>query len=361
MEGGGTLSQDYVRGAIYRDLFSAHGIDVFYMGHHWAPPGWLLRPSSRLAQRFAESLEYKIAWKIFDEVGMRINRWRIARMSRHFDAIVFVKVGSFDLVRQVRLNSKARLVYDLSDAVWLPFHSRAYSRIRDILRSVDAVTWDYKYTLEFAQQYNSAMFHWPAASQVELFDACRGHPKPSSVEGKVILGWVGSNGTAFNLYVIWEALERLFKKHSNLHLRLLGTGTERLLLPHFECVSYSVLPYYTSQQMIDEVLKMDIGVFPLFDVQDSCIRGFLKSLVYMSGEAAVVASPRGQVVDLIQDGVNGMLANSTAEWIEKLDLLITDHALRKRIATAGLETARRDHSLEKSFECLLRALNIGGN
>jgi glycosyltransferase involved in cell wall biosynthesis len=81
----------------------------------------------------------------------------------------------------------------------------------------------------------------------------------------------------------------------------------------------------------------------------------------MSGEAAVVASPRGQCVELIHDGVNGMLANSTAEWIEKLELLITDHALRKRIAAAGLETARRDYSLEKSFECLLRALDIEKN
>lgn len=358
MEGGGTLSQDYVRGAIYRDLFSARGIDVYYMGHHYAPLGWLLNSSSRLGQKFLSSFEYQVIRKALDEVGMRINRWRIVHNSRHFDVVVFVKVSSFDLIRQVRQNSKARLVYDLSDALWLPLHARVYPHIREILRSVDAVTWGYKYDLEFARQFNSAVFHWPAASQVELFDAQRRMSKPSRNNGQIVLGWVGSVGTAFSLYVIWEALERLFRKHSNLHLRLLGVGHDPWMLPHFECVSYSVLPYYTPSQMIDEVLKMDIGLFPLFDVEDSRVRGFLKALVYMSGEAAVVASPRGQVVDLIRDGVDGMLANSTAEWIDKLELLITDHALRKRIAVAGLETARRDFSLEKSFECLLRALGI---
>jgi glycosyltransferase involved in cell wall biosynthesis len=121
------------------------------------------------------------------------------------------------------------------------------------------------------------------------------------------------------------------------------------------------LPFYDTQQMIDEILNMDIGLFPLFDVEDSRIRGFLKALVYMSGETAVVASPRGQIPELIQDGINGMLADSSSEWVEKLDLLINDAVLRKRIAAGGLETARRDFSLEKSFEGLLDALKLDAN
>jgi glycosyltransferase involved in cell wall biosynthesis len=41
-----------------------------------------------------------------------------------------------------------------------------------------------------------------------------------------------------------------------------------------------------------------------------------------------------------------------------MEWLITDHELRRRIAAAGLETVRRDYSLEKSFEALLRALGM---
>jgi glycosyltransferase involved in cell wall biosynthesis len=103
---------------------------------------------------------------------------------------------------------------------------------------------------------------------------------------------------------------------------------------------------------------MDIGLFPLFDVEDSRIRGFLKALVYMSGETAVIASPRGQIPELIQDGINGMLADSGSEWEEKLGLLIKDAVLRKQIAARGLETARRHFSIEKSFEGLLLALKL---
>ncbi len=39
---------------------------------------------------------------------------------------------------------------------------------------------------------------------------------------KVVLGWVGSPGTAYNLFAAWEALERLFARHPGIELRLPG-------------------------------------------------------------------------------------------------------------------------------------------
>jgi glycosyltransferase involved in cell wall biosynthesis len=360
MEGGGTLSQDHVRGAIYRDLFASRGIVAHYVGNTCAPPAFLLRPSSKFFQGLVKTYEYRLFWEVITRICRFYNQRKIIILSRRYDAIVLVKVNSLPLVKKLRKHSKARIVYDLSDAVWLPFHGGSYPHIKEILRTVHAVTWDYRYTLEFARQYNGEVFHWPAPSQVELFDLKRNRKDTTDAGGKIILGWVGSHGTAYNLYAIWEALEGIFKKHPDIHLRLVGTGTDPLLLPHFENVSYSALPFYDTQQMIDEILNMDIGLFPLFDVEDSRIRGFLKALVYMSGET-VVASPRGQIPELIQDGINGMLADSSSEWVEKLDLLINDAVLRKRIAAGGLETARRDFSLEKSFEGLLDALKLDAN
>ena len=358
MEGGGTLSQDQVRGAIYRDLFASRGIVAHYVGNSCAPPAFLLRPSSKFLRGLVKTFEYQLFWAAINGICRFYNQRKIIFLSRRYDAIVLVKVNSLSLVKKLRKHSKARIVYDLSDAVWLPFHGASYPYIKEILRTVHAVTWDYRHTLEFARQHNEEVFHWPPPSQVELFDRKRIRKGTPDADGKIILGWVGSHGTAYNLYAIWEALERIFKKHSNVHLRLLGTGTDPLLLPHFENVSYSVLPFYDTQQMIDEILKMDIGLFPLFDVEDSRVRGFLKALVYMSGETAVIASPRGQIPELIQDGINGMLADSGSEWEEKLGLLINDAVLRKQIAARGLQTARSHFSIEKSFEGLLLALKL---
>jgi glycosyltransferase involved in cell wall biosynthesis len=356
-EAGKAWPSGWVRALIYQDLFRTRNIRVDYMTRQ-AP--WLANLQGTAGPIFSRLLNAGLAG-ILSRLSVQIARAReqvITRWARkHYDAIYLQKTGSFELVCALRQVCDARLVFDLNDAVWLPANAAyAKGKVREILGAVDAVTCDNPHGLAFARSYNQNVFLVPDPAQFELFNQHRNCvPKSDTL---LILGWIGGPFTLFNLFSIWEALEALFSRHEGITLRLVGTGYNRFLLPRFEKVRFSTVPYYSQSDMVREVLGMDIGLFPLFDVEDSLARGILKATIYMSGETAVIASPRGQLVELIQDGVNGMLANSTAEWIEKLELLITDHALRKRIAAAGLETVRRDYSLERSFECLLHALGL---
>ena len=65
-------------------------------------------------------------------------------------------------------------------------------------------------------------------------------------------------------------------------------ATVRMRLPLFENVRYSVLPEYSQQEMVREVLKMDIGLFPLFHVEDSFTR------VQSQPEGLQITSEAGQ-------------------------------------------------------------------
>jgi glycosyltransferase involved in cell wall biosynthesis len=171
--------------------------------------------------------------------------------------------------------------------------------------------------------------------------------------GKVIIGWIGTPGTLFNLFSIFEPLERIFSRLNNIELRIVGSGHRKDLLPCFERVKYSTLPFYNQKEMIEEVLKMDIGLFPLFDIDNSNARGILKATIYMSGEVAVIGSAIGQTPDLISDGTNGLLARTPKEWEEKLEKLITDSEFRKRLSKNGLETVRSEFTTEQNFKRLL--------
>jgi glycosyltransferase involved in cell wall biosynthesis len=218
------------------------------------------------------------------------------------------------------------------------------------------VTTDNEITAAYVRRINAQCTVIPDCPQVDVFD-CRRMPKAAD-PSVVTLGWIGSPGTLYNLYLIWEPLETLFARHDNIRLRLVGTGADLLKrLPPFERIKYSCRARYTQSEMIEEVLKMDIGLFPLQNVEASRVRGVLKAAVYMAGEAAVVCSPIGQCVDLIQDGVNGFLAGTSEEWVQKLERLITDSNLRRNVARNGLEQARRDFSTEQSFKKLLAVLD----
>ena len=80
----------------------------------------------------------------------------------------------------------------------------------------------------------------------------------------------------------------------------------------------------------------------------------------MACGCAVVSTSHAGSLEVIQDGANGFLTpvGDTNLFLEKIDALLTDEELRRKIALAGTETVQRfnwDHSVEKMEQCL-RAL-----
>ena len=283
-----------------------------------------------------------------------INIFFILLFSKNYDIVYLQKIFSLKLVSKLRSGGHTRLVYDLNDGLWLPtWHDTTGGDIERILRSVDAITCDNPFGVAFAKTLNKNSYLVPDSPQVELFDEYRNKFKKGS---NITIGWVGTPGTLFNLYSIWEPLESIFKRFENVHLRIVGGGNNLSLLPPFENVRYSVKPFYSQAEMIEEVFKMDIGLFPLFNVENSMAHGILKAEVYMSGEVAVIGSAVGQSTELINDGVNGMLASNNKEWEEKLERLISNIELRKNIARSGLETVRSNYTIESNFEKLISVL-----
>jgi glycosyltransferase involved in cell wall biosynthesis len=355
-ETGDAWPSGYIRALIYKDLFRSDGIECDYMSR--------CRPSiNRLTTRpgrLSRILYYSgLGDILIHRLNQRIGRYRegsiIHRSQNGYDAIYLQKVSSPNLISALRRVSKARLVYDLNDAVWLPAnHNFAGGQVSHILKVVDAVTCDNPYGLAYARAFNNSLFLVPDPPQVEVFDVNRSSVAKSG--SQIILGWIGSPTSLYNLFAIWEPLEALFARFKGITLRLLGTGYSKPLQPRFEKVSYSALPYYTNKQMIQEVLRMDIGLFPLFDIDESRARGILKATIYMSGEASVVAAPVGQNCELIRDGTNGMLARNAQEWLDKLSGLIENSVLRQRIARFGLETVREKYTVQRCYEKLKEAL-----
>lgn len=349
LEVGDIYPSGYLRALIHHDNLLKHGFTVKYVSRQCVSLARLRHKPSRLVKSLSV-IGLGVLIVLLQRIISLINEWRIVYLAREYDVIYLSTVSSFRFVQRLRKKTKARLVLDFGDALWL-----FRKRFNDLLALVDTVTTDNEYTASYARQFNNNCTVVPDSPQIEIFDNMRSTVNDRN-DNLVILGWVGSPSSVSNLYLIVEPLEHLFSKHPNLHLRLVGVGFNRNLLSRFNKIKYSFLPYYTQSEMVEEVLKMDIGLFPLYNTEASIARGVHKAAVYMSGEAAVVCSPIGQCTDLIKDGVNGMLANSSAEWEEKLELLVTNPNLRKQIAKSGLEIVRRDFSLEKCFLKLLPVL-----
>jgi glycosyltransferase involved in cell wall biosynthesis len=337
-----------VRALQFRELFEAHAdFEVQFIGRTSEAMNrfmqrWPWRPSLRKPALYSEK-------KVIER-----REAQIANMARDFDLVMMMTVPSWSLHQRLCDLPNTAVVTDLIDALWLPcFQEYGWDRVHEMLTSSDAVICENQYTADYTAKRNDSVFIIPDSPQVEVFDQLRDQVTGDS--NRITIGWIGGSNTADALYKIYEPLESLFLRHDNLHLRLVGARTDRL--PRFAFSNFSVVESYDQTRMVNEVLAMDIGIFPLFHLDESLYRGTLKTRVYMSGETAVIGQRFGENCDLIQHDQNGLLAATNDEWLQAFERLIQDDGLRRRLAAGGLRTVRENYTAKHSFDQLVSCLS----
>ncbi|MFN8625566.1 MAG: glycosyltransferase [Candidatus Binatia bacterium] len=273
-------------------------------------------------------------------------------LAQGFDLVSIVKSPSLSLYQRLRRLRRPRVLMDINDALWLQKNGD-WAELDAMLREVDAVICENNYLSNYATRFNPRTFVIDDAPQLEVFDRWRAKIRRSPEE--IVVGWIGGQSNIGPLFKILEPLEALSIRYPQLRLRVVGAPESAL--PPFERVRASCLPTYSQEQMVREILKFDIGLFPLFHNEDGRARGTLKAKVYMSGEAVAVCENYGENPGLIEDGYNGFLATSPQDWYERLDWLITHPSERATIAERGLQVMRRSYTAERVFQRLLDAFD----
>lgn len=96
-----------------------------------------------------------------------------------------------------------------------------------------------------------------------------------------------------------------------------------------------------------EVLsEMDIGVLPYADTMFNACKSPTKMFEYLLAKVAVCATPVGEVIHCLDDGVSVLLADELEGFAANLARLIADRELRTRVVEAAYERGVRDLSLQ---------------
>jgi glycosyltransferase involved in cell wall biosynthesis len=320
-----------IRGTIYEDVLRNHGWFVTYV-----------------------TISKTIYSPELDQ--FRKTKAEIVSMAASYDIIYLIKVNAYGFIKKIRKNTQAKIIFDLTDALWRRNFRKSWIFLEDIMRLSDAVFSENEYVCEYGRKYNEHVFSLAACTQTEKFDEERKKICPRN-DKTIVIGWIGSEPTITAIYSIVRPLERLFLRYSNLELRLLG-AQDKHLKKHLKNIRYSVLSQYSEEEMIREALSMDIGLFPPpRDIEDYRVRGALKGMIYMSAAIPAVCFNAGDSSKMITDGVNGVLINNESEWETKTEKLILDPGLRKKIGRLGYEFIVQEHSLEKVGSELSKAFS----
>jgi len=232
-------------------------------------------------------------------------------------------------------------VFDFDDAVWLNYRSPANAYLAYLRFPGKTATYCRLARHVLAGNpllHEYATKHAARASVVPTtIDTTRYRPTPRAAAEPPTVGWTGSYSTEQHLEVARPALDALSHR---LSFRMVVVGGGRFALAH-AAVEHRE---WRSSSEVADLGDLDIGLMPLPDQPWERGKCGLKALQYMALGLPVVASPIGVNADIVRHGVDGFLAVSTSDWIEALERLIQDPALRRRLGGAGRERVQRSYS-----------------
>ncbi len=153
----------------------------------------------------------------------------------------------------------------------------------------------------------------------------------------VTVGWTGTFSTKVYLDLLRGVFQELARRVP-FRLRVIGNFDYELPGVELDVVRW------TAEHEVRDLQAIDIGVYPL-PIDDWVLgKSGLKAIQYMAFGLPCVATEVGTTPMLIANGVNGVLVKTDAEWLEALETLIRDPALRRRLGEAARASAVANYS-----------------
>ncbi len=282
------------------------------------------------------------------------------KRANHFD-IIFVQREAFmtgSAYFEKRFSrSKAKLVFDFDDSIWLLDTSKANKmwqwmksakKTGEIISAADMVFAGNTYLSEYARLFNKKVKIIPTTIDTAVFQRTKKYEE----KDRICIGWSGSLTTIKHFENAVPVLKMIKKKYGEkVFFKVMGDETYRN-----EELGIQGIPW-TSDTEIEILSGFDIGIMPL--PNDQWVKGKcgLKGLSYMSLETPTIMSAEGVNTEIIVDGENGFLAKTDDEWVIKLSQLIDSFELRKKMGMKGRATVVEKYSYESQKNNYLKAFN----
>ena len=248
-----------------------------------------------------------------------------------------------------------RLVVDYDDALFHQYDQHPNYWIRRWLGNKIATVMSLSETVVAGNAYLASYALRSGAREVKVVptvvDLDR-YPNKATESASAVftIGWIGSPSTARYLHDVAPALAEICQGGQT-RVRLIGSGP--IDLPG---IALEVLPWRDDTE-VDEMCRFDVGIMPLPNEPWARGKCGFKLIQYMACGLPVVASPVGVNAEIVDDGVNGFLACTTAEWVKSLETIRVDFELQQRMGAIGRKRVEERYCLDVTASKLIDLLS----
>ena len=330
--------------------------------NHWRENGYEITVSPFMSQSMwtVVYLQGRYFAKILGTIRGYFHRfYDLFRISKYDIVYVFQWVtpfGSTLFERIVRLLSK-RLIYDIEDNTVTAVSSSVNSVIaplknpnknKFLMKVADYVITSSpilnKYCIDVNNKrkckYISSSFNTDLFLPINSYNNKR----------KVVIGWTGTFSSKEYLDLLRSALIDL-KSKCDFKLLVIGNFEYEFTEIDLDVIQWS------SDSEVQDMQKIDIGIYPLSDDPWVYGKSGLKAIQYMAFGLPVVATNIGTTSQIIGHMKNGCLVNTDKEWVEALEELIKNPGLRKSLGTNARKVVVEKYSISSIKKDYLSIIN----
>lgn len=248
---------------------------------------------------------------------------------------------------------RKKIIYDFDDAIWLTDKTnegmlekaiRWRSKVSSISRWSYAVSCGNEYLCAYARKFNPHVVLNPTTIDTVGLHVPSAEKKSTD---HIVIGWTGSHSTLKYLKEVEPVLLQLEKKYPHLQTLIIADRKPDLALR-----SLIFVPWSKETEAAD-LAKADIGIMPLPDDEWANGKCGFKALQYMSMKIPTVVSPVGVNTKIVEPSINGFYASSQEDWINALERLINDSALRQRLGENGRKKVIESYSVDSNASTFL--------
>jgi glycosyltransferase involved in cell wall biosynthesis len=246
---------------------------------------------------------------------------------------------------------RKKVIYDFDDAIWMASVSEQNSaaanfknadKVKNICKWAYKVSCGNEYLCNYARQFNSNVVYNPTCVDIEK----RHNVLANHDVERITIGWTGSFSTLKYLEIIEGAMKRLQEKYE-FDIKIICNEKPSLNLKNVKYIKWS------EENEVAELATCQIGLMPLTNDEWSEGKCGFKLIQYLALGMPAVSSPVGVNKIIIEDGINGFFANTADDWYNKIELLLLDAALRKKMGNAGRQKMINQYSLQSNMNNFL--------
>ncbi len=236
-----------------------------------------------------------------------------------------------------------RIIFDFDDAIWLPNNSQAnemmVGKLKTHGKTRRIISWSEKVLAgsDFLASYASAWCNRVTVVPTTI-DTTLVHNRVKSHQHTQlpVIGWTGSHSTLRQLTPLFSLLAQLRETQAFTLLIIADKAPD--VMP-----SFAMFVPWNKDTEIEDLLRIDVGIMPLYDTDWERGKCGFKALQYMGLGIPAVVSAVGVNTEIVQHGVNGFVCESLpvqdgALWLESLTRMLSDHTLR---GAMGADSRRR--------------------